>query len=76
MNSLPQVSHDIPKSTFIKCGVFSSVVWARGRQVECPDDLYDALANTWSEEKHSQYSVLSDIILDDDDATLFNTFYR
>lgn len=59
--------------------------------MECPDDLYDALANTWSD--HPQYGVVCDIVLDgamdeeggvgdqqdeddDQDATLMNTFYR
>lgn len=44
--------------------------WIRGArstrsfvsQVECPDELYDALANAWSD--HSQYSMICDIILD------------
>ncbi|CAM9567628.1 unnamed protein product, partial [Sphacelaria rigidula] len=33
-------------------------------EVECPDDLYDALANTWSDEQYPEYSVLCDIVLD------------
>ena len=55
-------------------------------QVECPDDLYDALATTWND--HPQYADLCQIVLDaetseeeenvdvDQDSTLMNTFYR
>lgn len=60
-------------------------------QVECPDDLYNALVTTW--DTHPQYDDVCNIIVDagdkdeedeeeeeegggQDDATLLHTFYR
>lgn len=53
------------------------------KQVECPDELYDALVTTW--DGNCQYRDVCEIIVcgeeegeeeDAQDATLMNTFYR
>lgn len=69
---------------------YLSVCLSACPQVECPDELYDALVQTW--DQNPQYVDVCDIIIndggdeededeegDDDDAqdpTLLHTFYR
>lgn len=65
------------------------IIPARDEQVECPDELYDALVKAW--DQNPQYVDVCDIIVnepcDDDqeeedededgqDPTLIHTFYR